>query len=601
MSTDLDTSAASFETATSSAVISVTSETDLKVTGKLYEQLLNLQKCYCSILEKYDVNRPQEQTSTARLLTRDQLNAGLKKTKFKKELIKDQLFDLIECTRPICLPNYQQITDFSHKPHTGEDVVQDHDITDLASRVEMLCSQNKSEFESLKSDLLSLKTSLSSFENFAGNNCSKSSPPSIPPELVEIRDTPYVIDHKIPFVDKYVENFVTPKQCQELLSTLSDLQYTKEKGRHTLKFGENYSYNGSRGNSNAEYPDGVKHILDTLNTTICDPSVPPLNSCLVTKYIGPESYIPPHCDDEKSIHPDSSICTITLGKDATVCFTDMFNGSKHEQLVKDCSLYTMSRKSQGIYKHAIDKNTSWGPNDVRISLTFRSVHWRNNNSTVIVGDSNTAGLKFATFGDGASTEFKGTFGNAMPGKRIEAFTVGDLDPSQCVGYNNIVVHCGINNVRKPEIKSEDDVREIYIDFKTKINDIIQVNKRSKIYVNTLLPTKLADCNRKVKYFNKLIVEDLVNSYNEIKVINSYYKFADSRGHLTQHLSRELSSDNQPDVLHLNKIGLRVLSVVIKNSIFAVKRERMEGVLEVEVERLEVEVSGSTVQQALQEL
>ena len=39
-----------------------------------------------------------------------------------------------------------------------------------------------------------------------------------------------------------------------------------------------------------------------------------------------------------------------------------------------------------------------------------------------------------------------------------------------------------------------------------------MNKRSRIYVNTLLPTKIVDCIKKVEYFNKLLLTDLVNTY-----------------------------------------------------------------------------------------
>ena len=46
-----------------------------------------------------------------------------------------------------------------------------------------------------------------------------------------------------------------------------------------------------------------------------------LNSCLVTKYTGPNYFIPEHSDNERAIHPDSSILTVSLGFDATVQFS----------------------------------------------------------------------------------------------------------------------------------------------------------------------------------------------------------------------------------------------------------------------------------------
>ena len=91
----------------------------------------------------------------------------------------------------------------------------------------------------------------------------------------------------------------------------------------------------------------------------------------------------------------------------------------------------------------------------------------------------------------------------------------------------------------------------------------------------LIPTKLDDVNKKIKYFNKLIIEDLCKSYNRVKVINAHKKLSDSNGFLASNLSREFNRDNQPDNLHLNDGGLKLLSVTIKNALFFSKR-RGEG-------------------------
>ena len=290
-------------------------------------------------------------------------------------------------------------------------------------------------------------------------------------------------------------------------------------------------------------------------------------------YKGPTSYIPPHCDDERSIHPESSIFTISMGKEVKIKFSDLHGQADHEHLAKDGSLYSMTRQSQGFYKHSIDKNPSWAANDLRFSITFRSVHWRNNNSTLLVGDSNTGGLKFAKFGGDSSSELKGTFGNAMPGKRVEAFTINDLDPVKCVGYNNIVIHCGVNSIRDPSIVSNDEVRNTYVDFKSKINQFTAMNKRSRIYVNTLLPTKTVECNKKIEYFNKLLVTDLIKTFKNIRINNFYTKFTDVRGQLSRPLSRDTNASGQPDNLHLNDDGLRLLSVNIKRAIFESKNQK----------------------------
>ncbi len=166
----------------------------------------------------------------------------------------------------------------------------------------------------------------------------------------------------------------------------------------------------------------------------------------------------------------------------------------------------------------------------------------------------------------------GTFGNAMPGHREAVFTVDDLDASKCLGYSNIVVHCGVNDIRKPDVKTDDDVREIYVKFKSKINQILHVNKRARIYIDLLLPTKLDACNRNIKLFNNYLVGDLCKSYNRVRTIDCYKKFCDSNGFLAKNISREFDGENRPDYLHLNNGGLKLLSVTIKNVIFYKKRQ-----------------------------
>ena len=98
----------------------------------------------------------------------------------------------------------------------------------------------------------------------------------------------------------------------------------------------------------------------------------------------------------------------------------------------------MSKSSQHYWTHQMEE-IDLGET-VRINVTFRSVGDNFKNSTVILGDSNTKHLKLSTGERGE----KGTFGYSMPGKRVETFHIRDIDPHKCIGYQNIVIHCGIN-------------------------------------------------------------------------------------------------------------------------------------------------------------
>jgi hypothetical protein len=291
----------------------------------------------------------------------------------------------------------------------------------------------------------------------------------------------------------------------------------------------------------------------------------PLNSCLVNMYSGPDSYLPNHSDDERCIHPESQIYTLSLGCMRTVKFSEKITELKFEFKPEHCSLYSMTRKSQEFFRHKIDKDPSLTTGDVRVSLTFRSVSWRNHNSTVILGDSNTGGLKFGNASKGQG------FGESMPGKRVAAFTVSELDPIEALGYNNIVINCGLNDVRHKSVQSFDQVKDIYIDFKTKVDFICRVNKRAKIFVVPLIPTALPELNRKSMIFNKFLFDDLVLFNRNVSTISGLDEFVDLNGCLKKHLIKDDGL-----FIHLNGLGIRMLAKFIKQGIFFRKLSSRKG-------------------------
>ena len=77
-------------------------------------------------------------------------------------------------------------------------------------------------------------------------------------------------------------------------------------------------------------------------------------------------------------------------------------------------------------------------------------------------------------------------------------------------------------------------------------------------------------------FISLIADDLPKSFKEIRVINHYSRLSNVAGLLTPGLSREFNSNGEPDLLHLNAAGLRLLSFSIKNSLFSKKKSQERG-------------------------
>ena len=187
--------------------------------------------------------------------------------------------------------------------------------------------------------------------------------------------------------------------------------------------------------------------------------------------------------------------------------------------------------------------------------------WRYHNSTIILGDFNTTDLNFCSIDQNRSAV--GTFGRSMPGKQHPTYHVNEIDPVQCLGYSNVVVHCGINSIRQNCVNSHKDVKIIYDEFKSKLDLIKKLNRNCKLYVCPTLPTKRVDYNRKANLFNSFIRNDLVNTNLGVVVVDGFDSFLDHDGFL----AKELSRSKQGDTLHLNGKGIGKLAKLIKTTIF----------------------------------
>ena len=175
------------------------------------------------------------------------------------------------------------------------------------------------------------------------------------------------------------------------------------------------------------------------------------------------------------------------------------------------SLYVMSRTSQSYWEHEIDKCTDFSDTDVRYSLTFRYISQRFLRSAVELGDSNTQSLRF---GEGA-----GTFGHKIPGRRVEAIHIEDINPEDCCGYKNIFLHCGINNIKHHSIHGPKNVSACFELLKNKMDIIQTLSPKSKVIVSPILPTKNREWNERALLFNKLLFDYenkwVLHTYNTV--------------------------------------------------------------------------------------
>ena len=440
----------------------------------------------------------------------------------------------------------------------------------INSKLEQLCANESN----LSADIAHLKASLQSVQS--GPITASSAPPPAPPHsIIESLLAPCsepepssTEHHQVPY-SQSSENFISQEEAQALTTFLELQTFKQENGHSVISFGEPYSYTGSKSSSNVPpIPTELKPLFDRINALQAkiysnkysqnrELTAPLINSCLINKYEGADSFLPKHSDREVTINPESSIFTLSLGSPCELTFVDRLSGSETSLTCNDKSLYHMTRRSQEVFEHLIKPGSI--DSGTRYSFTFRCVSWVNKNSTCLMGDSNTGLLKF---GD----DKRGTFGKLMPGQKFWSPRIEHLDPVSCMGYANVVLLCGINDIKQPDVESHKDVAGCYNKLKLKIKQIKCLSPRTAVFVCRLLPTKSPQLNVKVDIFNRLIFFDLLRTCKDVVEVGGFVRFARNQV-LADELSKQYDRNGRPDMLHLNKSGARVLAGLIKYSVF----------------------------------
>ena len=520
------------------STVSVLNTYDFVVSCKLNADLLAVKTEFNKIIKCIGLSDDEEPGS----YTNEQINNCVKKV-LKPQLV-DYLSNILCSVQSICLPEFTVGKLPVKKP---SDIDVDSLNTFVSAKLDELNNVNQISLDRIQGELNTLSASINNYKfrpNISGDVSTPIRPQSKKQNIVHEHDEVHVED--------VAENFLSADECSELLELLPKYNFIEKNGHSVFTFGEPYRYTGSANNQQrTDFPSKIKVILDKLNSS--DDAGAPLTSCLVNRYVGPDSFLPEHSDDERSIDPNSKIYTISLGCKRTVQFTENNTDKKFMHVPNPGSMYTMTRKSQHYYQHNIDPDTDLKATDVRYSLTFRSINWRNRNSTLLIGDSNSAKLQF---GSGL-----GKFGASLPGNKVWAPTLDDINPYDCIGFSNVVILCGVNDIKSRYVTSKDDIKMIYDKLACKVKQIQSICKGIKIVVCPLLPTKLHDLNRKAIHFNSFIFSDLVINNYGIRYIWGLNSLLDNSGVLRS----ELGKDN--DYLHLGNMGARVLGKLIKRHFF----------------------------------
>lgn len=196
----------------------------------------------------------------------------------------------------------------------------------------------------------------------------------------------------------------------------------------------------------------------------------------------------------------------------------------------------------------------------RFSITLRTVNQKFARSTLIIGDSNT---KEIDFGAG-----KGKIGESYPGKRVKSARINNIDPKDCIGYSNIVLACGTNDLRPENLKGGISGTHQLVDILYyKLLQIKKLCPESKIFVMAVLPTRLPKMNHNIMQFNKLLGEMLDTYFCNSVWFLAVSHFLDTKGLLAVNLTRN------GDDIHLGSRGLARYVRSIKHWVYI--REKHE--------------------------
>ena len=140
-----------------------------------------------------------------------------------------------------------------------------------------------------------------------------------------------------------------------------------------------------------------------------------------------------------------------------------------------------------------------------------------------------------------------------------------IRPTDCLSYANVVILCGINDLREGQyIRTCDiDVNKTFSVFKEKITEISRIKKNINIFISPILPSRSAIYHARAVRFNSLIFSEIIDKgYYRCSILN-VSSMCDS-SYRTDLLD---TSYSRGDVVHLNDRGTRKLAMLIKDCIF----------------------------------
>ena len=297
-----------------------------------------------------------------------------------------------------------------------------------------------------------------------------------------------------------VEDFLSSELRTSVCSYLENCKNFISRGnRKVLTYGHSFKSIGRTSDLASSIPAPFSIIIDDIHKKFNVLSENMLNFVEVNTFHGPDVKMTTNERPDASISPDSRIFTISLGDSCSITFKDCCSNDEHSLNVSDNAMHSMSLKSQYYWSHRIEQPVL-SETSVRYSIVFKSMRRNNKNLTIIIGDSNTHKIYFN------NEEGRSDLGKEIFGRRITAYAIEDIQPIDAIGFQNIVIQVGLNNMKDRYTPSDGllDIEGIFSRWLKKILQIRALCPYSRIIVAPIPPTKIRTLNNRAKTFNAIL-------------------------------------------------------------------------------------------------
>ena len=328
-------------------------------------------------------------------------------------------------------------------------------------------------------------------------------------------------------------------------------------GQKTVLYGKPLKYSKNKvNNATTKIPDILKNVI-----SVVDPdNSQKLNSIVINKYSGEDSVRTWDRYCESSIKPESSIFSLFIGGQFDIVFRDAVTGLETIEKADNASCIEMSQQSQFYWTHKIN---CLAPESDQYKFTIKLFSTgRNQNSTIVVGDSNTYNIKF--HGERSYSNL----GREISGKRYTCYLIDEVDTLKCIGYRNIVFHIGINNLKDRRHNSNGvgghvDVNTIFDSWLTTVVKLRSLCPCSQIIVSPILPTQIRALNSRAMAFNRFMFSCINKFWREL----DFNSFLSTDGLLDDNYARRTNVNTRvKDRIHLGRLGVARLGLLFRDAI-----------------------------------